>query len=291
VTPAAPGPSPLLGRLTDAVDALASHGPLSGSRADTAALLAAAERVRGLALRELAELDATGGHLRPGQSFTAASWLRDEQNVTDSAARGTVRLATALRDDLPAVGELLTSGEITVEHAAAVVAGVRGLDRDVVREAQDGLCALAQVTDPADVRKRLRDKAAAINDSIAKETERRARERMGLTLDDVGPHTAVDGTLVGEGGATVRLAMDLAIEAARVAGDTRGKAARRADVLVAGPGTTWPASTAPATAPRMTCTPSAPSCTSSADPSSSPPPLRQQPGQAPAPAARSSRRH
>ena len=55
---------------------------------------------------------------------------------------------------------------------------------------------------------------------------------MGLRLSDVGAHTAVDGTLAGDDGATVRLAMDLAVEAAREAGDERGKAARQADVLV-----------------------------------------------------------
>ncbi len=99
-------------------------------------------------------------------------------------------------------------------------------------EAQDGLCALAQVTDPVDLRKRLRDKAAAIDDRIAADAAKRAHERMGLRLNDVGTHTAVDGTLAGEDGATVRLAMDLAIEAAREAGDQRGKPARQADVLV-----------------------------------------------------------
>jgi hypothetical protein len=232
VTPPAAGPSPLLDQLRGAVDVLAVHGPLSGSRADTAALLDLAERVRALALRELAEMDAVGGHLRPGVRSTTASWLRDEQHLTDGAARAAVALSAALRDDLSAVGALLADGGITVEHAAAVVAGVRGLDREVVREAEEGLCALAQVTDPVDLRKRLRDKAAAIDDRIAAEAERRARERMGLRLNDVGPHTAVDGTLAGDDGATVRLAMDVAVEAARAAGDTRGKAARQADVLV-----------------------------------------------------------
>jgi hypothetical protein len=232
VTPPPAGPSPLLADLRGALDALVAHGPLSGSRADTAGLLQAAERARALALRELAEMDAVGGHLRPGVPSTTASWLRDEQHLTDGAARGTVRLATTLRDELPGVGELLSSGRITVEHAAAVRNGVRGLDRDVVREAEGGLCALAQITDPADLHKRLRDKAAAIDDRLAAEAERRARERMGLRLSDVGSHTAVDGTLAGDDGATVRLAMDIALEAAREAGDTRGKAARQADVLI-----------------------------------------------------------
>ena len=224
--------SPVLDRLGAALDAVQAQGPLSGSRADTARLLALAERARALALRELAEMDVTGGHLRPGVASTTASWLRDVQRLSDGAARATVRLAAALRDDLPRLDSTLLRGDVTVEHAAAVVAGVRGLDRDVVREAEEGLCALAQVTDPVGVRTRLRDKAAAIDDRLARDAERRARDRMGLRLSDVGSHTAVDGTLAGDDGATVRLAMDLAVEAARTAGDTRGKAARQADVLV-----------------------------------------------------------
>jgi hypothetical protein len=119
-----------------------------------------------------------------------------------------------------------------VEHAAAVRDGVRGLDAEAVADAADGLVALARCTDPVDVRKRLRDKAHAINDRLAAAAERRARQRMGLRLSDVGSHTAVDGTLAGADGATVRLAMDLAVEADRHAGDQRGKAARQADVLV-----------------------------------------------------------
>jgi hypothetical protein len=224
--------SPLLADLRAALDAVLAHGPLSGSRADTAALLELAERARAAALRELAEMDAVGGHLRPGVRSTTASWLRDEQRLSDGAARAAVGLATALRDDLPGVGKELGCGQITVEHAAAVVSGVRGLDREVVREAEDGLCALARLTDPPELRRRLRDKAAAIDDRIAAEAERRARERMGLRLSDVGAHTAVEGTLAGEDGARVQLAMALAVEAARQAGDTRCRAARQAEVLV-----------------------------------------------------------
>jgi hypothetical protein len=232
VEPPPPRPSPFLVDLETALDALAAHGPLSGNRKDTLTILRLAERARALALREVAEMDRTAGHLRPGVRSTTATWLRDAQHVTDSAARATVSLAATLRDDLPVVGKLVADGVITVEHASAVASGVRGLDREVVQEAQDGLGALAQVTDPVDLGKRLRDKAAAIDDRIAAETERRARERMGLRLNDVGPRTVVDGTLAGDDGADVRLAMDLAIEAAREAGDERGKAARQADVLV-----------------------------------------------------------
>ena len=228
----AAGPSPLLASLTGALDELTAHGPLSGSRADTTALLRAAERARALALREIAEMDAVGGHQLTGVRSSTASWLRDSRNLTDSAARSTVHLAVALRDDLPFLHQLLQTGDITVEHAAAVRDGVRGLDPDLVTDAADGLTQLATCTDPVELRKRLRDKAHAIDDRLAAHAERRARERMGLRLTDVGTHTALDGTLAGQDGATVRLAMDLADEADRAEGDKRGKAARHADVLI-----------------------------------------------------------
>jgi hypothetical protein len=218
--------------LTGLVDQLVAAGPLSGSRTDVSVLLRQVERLRGTALREVAEMDAVGGHQRAGVKSTTASWLRDSRHLTDGAARATVGLAVALRDDLPFIGELLLTGEVSVEHAAAVRDGVRGLDAEAVTEAADGLVALARCTDPVDVRKRLRDKAHAINDRLAAAAERRARQRMGLRLSDVGSHTAIDGTLAGQDGATVRLAMDLAVEADRQAGDSRGKAARQADVLV-----------------------------------------------------------
>ena len=67
VTCPPPGPSALLTDLQAALDALAVHGPVSGSRTATGLLLDLAERARGLALRELAEMDAVGGHARPGR--------------------------------------------------------------------------------------------------------------------------------------------------------------------------------------------------------------------------------
>ena len=228
----APAVAPLLGHLREVLDAVEAAGPLSGSRADTALLLRLAERARALALREVAEMDAVGGHQVAGRTSTTASWLRDERMLSDASARATVRLAVQLRDELPGVGALLRSGATTVEHASAVVGGVHGLGRDTVRDSEQGLCALAQATDPADLRRRLRDKAYAVDDKLAAEAERRARERMGLRVSEVGSHTAVDGTLAGEDGSTVRQAMALAVEAARESGDTRGRAARQAGVLI-----------------------------------------------------------
>jgi hypothetical protein len=232
VTRPAAGPSALLTRLTGLLDELIAAGPLSGSRTDATTLLRQVDRLRGAALRELAEMDAVGGHQLTGVNSTTASWLRDSRHLSDGTARATVSLAIALRDDLPFLNDLLLAGHITVEHAAAVGEGVRGLDTDLVRDAADGLSALARCTDPVDLRKRLRDKAHAIDDRLAAAAERRARQRMGLRLSDVGSHTAIDGTLAGDDGAIVRLAMDLAVAADRIDGDTRSTPARQADVLI-----------------------------------------------------------
>ncbi|HEU0103260.1 MAG TPA: DUF222 domain-containing protein [Mycobacteriales bacterium] len=229
----AAGPHPLLAALSGALDAISACGPLSGSQADTGALLLLAERARAMALREVGELDATGGHQQPGRPpTTAAAWLRDSRHLGDGPARATVRLARDLREDLPEVAALLAAGRISVEHAAAVAGGVRGLDRDLIRHAGDSLAALALVTDPVDLRRRLRDKAASIDDRLTADADRKARDRQHLRLSQVGAHTAVDGTLAGEDGATVRLAMALAAEAARTDGDTRSPTARNADTLV-----------------------------------------------------------
>lgn len=230
---AEPVGSPLLAGLAGALDALEAAGPLTGSTVETLEVFRLAERARGLALRELAVTDTTGGHLVGRlRQVGLTGWLREARQLTDTAARSTVELARALRDDLPELAGLLQTGAITVEHATAVVAGVRGLDRQLVRDAQPGLCALALTCDPAALRARLREMAVAVDEQLAADAARRAQDRMGLRVSPVGDHSAVDGTLTGEDGATVRLALDLAVEADRVDGDPRSKAARTAQVLV-----------------------------------------------------------
>ena len=231
--PAQPaGPAPLIAQLGGVLDALHGHGPVSGTAVDTLALLRLAEQARGLALRELAELDATGTVL-PGVRATPASWLRDTQLLGNDTARATVRLARRLRDTLPQIGQLLCAGGTTHEHAAAVAHGVHGLDQQILADtdAAGAFTAQARTADPGTVRRQLRDKAHALDDRLGADTDRRARDRQGLRLKQVGGHTAIDGTLAGEDGALVRLALGLAADTARTHGDTRSTAARHAQVL------------------------------------------------------------
>ena len=225
------GPSPAVHALLVAVDDLQAADP-TGRAVDCAVLLRAAERLRGLALRELAELDVAGEHLSDG-SPTTATWLRDTALLSDATARATVRLATRLRDDLPALADVLVRGGTTLEHVRAVAAETGGLDRQVVRDSQVALCALVSAADPATVRATLRERADALRPELGRDKARRAHDRRGLYADDVlGSSVHLSGSLGAEDGQVLLLGLDLACEADRTAGDRRTLPQRRADVLV-----------------------------------------------------------
>ena len=195
-------PNPVCPRLVaaqDAIGGLLAGGPISGSRANTEALLRLAEQAHAAALAELAQMDAVGGHLSGElRGTTTATWLRDALRIADPVARSTVRLAVQLRDDLPALGTAIVQGEITVEHARAALDGVRKLDPQIVRDAADGIVALASLVDPPSLRHTLREKAIAVDPRLAEEAARRAQARQGIRASEVGEHTVVDGTLAGE---------------------------------------------------------------------------------------------
>ena len=78
--------------------------PVSGRPADVAVLLVLAERLRAVAVRGLAELEASGAYVGAGAS-SAAVWLRREQVLGADAARSTVRLAQRLLVAAQLLGE------------------------------------------------------------------------------------------------------------------------------------------------------------------------------------------
>ncbi|HWG93626.1 MAG TPA: DUF222 domain-containing protein [Mycobacteriales bacterium] len=230
VEPPSTGLSPAVVQAQEAVAALSVVRP-SGSPADVEALLRLSQQVAGLALLQLAEMDATGSHAEAG-SPTAATWLRDTLHLTDVAAHAQVRLAAALETDLPELGALLRDGATTVEHARAAVAGTRGLDPQLVHDSDEAICALVQATDPATVRAQLRERAEALNPELSRDAERRAHARRGFTVDDVGGTVVLGGSLGVEDGALLLLGLDLAVRADRGADDDRSLRQRRADVVV-----------------------------------------------------------
>ncbi len=221
----------LMDELAGVLDRIGAAGP-SGSRASVARLGRLAERTRGLFVAEVAEMDALGTHsVQGGAKSCTSSFVRDALHVSDAAAKATVRLATALRDRLPAVGAALRAGDLSLEHARGAVAGVRGLATDVVRDNERAVLDLALVADPVGLETELRNRMIAIDDRLAAEAERRARDRAGLTVSPVGDRYVSKGNHDAETGSIIRRALELAQERMRQAGDDRPKAARREEAL------------------------------------------------------------
>ena len=149
----------LVTALYDALHALGPLGPTGDPRV-CAALLRAVSTVGGLALREVAAVDAYGSHVEVGQP-SAAALVQAAVDCTQAVASGTVRLARRLASDLRPVGDLLIAGRLTRRHCAAVVHGVRGLDANIVTNSLDAICNLAVVTDPDTLARELRLRAEA----------------------------------------------------------------------------------------------------------------------------------
>ena len=154
--------------------------------------------------------------------------------MSDRTAKATLSLADRLRHDLPLTAAALLGGTTTLEHVKALVAGTAGLDVDLVRDCEASLLTLLHTTDPTTVRTVLRDRALDLDPRLADHAARRQHDRRGITADPLPDGTVLlGGTLTGEPGARFLLALDLATEADRIAGDTRSQRARRADALVA----------------------------------------------------------
>ena len=168
--------------LYDVLDRLGSLGP-TGDPLVCAALLRAVSTVEGLALREVAAVDAYGTFAEVGQP-SAAALVQAATDCTSAVAGGTVRLARRLDSDLRPVGELLIAGRLTRRHCAAVVHGVRGLDTSIVSDSLDAICAVALATDPDTLARELRIRAEAISPALAEHARRRLEDRIGLTCSD-----------------------------------------------------------------------------------------------------------
>lgn len=221
--------SPRVRALLDAIVELRDAGS-SGSQADGEALLRAAEAVQGLALREVAAVDRTGRFTEAGCG-SAGSWVQRVTGASRLTARATARLAGRLSSDLRPVGDLLTSGHITVAHARAVVYGVRGIDADVVQEVLPALCEAALLTDPVTLGARLRETAAAVSPELAKAASRRLEARCGFVLSELPDGSfATGGQLLPETGQLLRTALD-ALTGRRETGDTRTAPQRRDQAL------------------------------------------------------------
>ena len=217
--------------LYDALHGLGSFGP-TGDPLVCAALLRAVSTVEGLALREVAAVDAYGTHVEVGQPSTAAL-VQAAVDCTQYVAGGTVRLARRLDGDLRPLGDLLVAGRLTRRHCIAVVHGVRGLDADIVADSLEAICAVALSTDPDTLARELRLRAEAISPALAEHARARLETRIGLSCSDSPDGTGhLNATIGPETVALLHAVLDATVHGARVDGDHRSIARRRHDALL-----------------------------------------------------------
>ena len=227
--PAPPVPTQVTA-LYDALHTLGSFGP-TGDPLVCATLLRAVSTVEGLALREVAAVDAYGTFLEVGQPSTVAL-VRAAVDCTQAVAAGTVRLARRLDTDLRDVGDLLVAGRRTRRHCTAVVHGVRGLDANIVADALDAICHPALATDPDTLARELRMRAEAISPALAEHARRRLADRIGLTCSDSPDGTGhLSATLSPETLALLNAVLDSTVHGRRIDGDPRSTPRRRHDAF------------------------------------------------------------
>ena len=216
--------------LYDALHGLGSFGP-TGDPLVCAALLRAVSTMEGLALREVAAIDAYGTFAEVGQP-SAVALVQAAVDCTTPVASGTVRLARRLDSDLRPVGELLIAGKLTRQHCAAVVHGVRGLDANIVTDSLPAICAVALATDPDTLARELRIRAEAISPALAEHARTRLEHRIGLRYSDSPDGTGhLSATVTPETIALLNAVLDATVHGHRIDRDSRSTARRRHDAF------------------------------------------------------------
>lgn len=196
-----------------------------------ASLLRASSAVDGLALGEVAAMDAYGTCHEAGQG-SAAAVVQGATGYSVQAARGTVRLVERLDGDLRPLGDLLVAGRVSRRHCTAVVHGVRGLSAEVIATSLEAICTLALHTDPERLASELRTRAEAISPELAEQARRRLDARVGVSCDETPDGTVhLSGTLHPETLALFQAVTDAVVHVERVEGDTRSQVRRRHDAL------------------------------------------------------------
>ncbi len=213
VAAAHPRPAPVV-ELWDVLDRLRTLGP-TGDPLVCAALLQATAALDGLALREVAAVEAHGTSTEVDLP-SAAAVVQAATRCAVGAARSTVRLAERLDGDLQPLGALLLAGRVTRAHCFAVVHGLRGLGADVVGDAIEAVCQVALHADPVTVATELRLRAEAISPELADDARRRLEARIGLSCDESPDGTGhLSATLHPETLALFRAVLDAQVHGAR----------------------------------------------------------------------------
>jgi hypothetical protein len=180
--------------------------------------------------RDLATFDRSRG-FAAWDSPSAASWLRREARLSPNAASEQVRVARQL-DQLPETGRAFAAGEVGFQHCAVMTRVVEGAGPEVVGEVEPSLLQVARRVDPfrlAQYTRHLRH-AFAPDTVLAEANQAHERRRLHLS-ESLDGLFHLQGVLDGEGGATLRTALE-AVMGPPARDDERTPAQRRADALL-----------------------------------------------------------
>jgi hypothetical protein len=149
-----------------------------------------------------------------------------------SAAHTVVRTARALyRGPLAATGTALTTGEISVAHAAVLAAGTQDLPAHTTTQAEPVLLAAARRLDPPRLRRVLGHLRQVTDpDGVDDRADRQHAQRWLRVEATFEGMVAVDGLLEPEAGAIVAAALE-PLARPSTAEDTRSGGQRTADAL------------------------------------------------------------
>jgi hypothetical protein len=232
------GPPPRLASLTAAVEELAAQDL---DRLADAALAAQVlelrqllDRLEGHWLQQLAAVDGRGaaGAEDGQQAGSTAAWLRNRLRLGTGAAASAVRTARALfRGPLPATGQALTDGALSVAHAQVLAAGTDSLPDQVTIQAEPVLVAAARRLDPGRLRRLLGHLLQLADPEGADRDRDRRHARRGLWLAPTWDGmVALDGLLEPEAGQSLLAALEPLARPVD-AHDSRSGGQRRADAL------------------------------------------------------------
>jgi Domain of unknown function (DUF222) len=142
-----------------------------------------ADRLDGQWLAELATVDARGaaGAEEGVPAPLTASWLRARLRLGAGAAPSLIRTARALyRGPLPATGQALAAGEVSLAHAQVLAHRTHELADQVAVEAEPVLLEAARRLDPARLRQAVAHLRLVADPDGAQDRAERHQQRRGL---------------------------------------------------------------------------------------------------------------
>jgi hypothetical protein len=214
--------------LLAAIQGLGS-APLCGRLDRVRELGRARKALDGRYLRELGILDLAGEH-EDEAAITAASWLRRELGLTEREATRDVALARRLRA-LPVLGDAMVAGEVSYSTAEVVARAASMLPEELVRDTEPALVEAARLLPPADLRRFLAEKVAALAPEALQDQVESAYERRKVFISPLADMHDLRGSLEPLLGERLEIVLNAIMERDRVDGDVRTRAQQRHDAL------------------------------------------------------------